>query len=189
VKNLLAMLILATLFSCGGYSSGGSSYSAPTPQQEQSPEGTFRAALNAENPSVSGATAPVQISLQGDQFQAQINFGNGPNTTHAQHIHGGSRCPTPADDTNQDGVIDAAEATAVYGPVVDGTFPSGPGYVYNQSASFSQMLANLNLTSFNLEGKVVNIHGVPDSVNLPATAQGAKADFPIACGVLQREAQ
>lgn len=126
-----------------------------------------------------------------------ISLLNGPETTHAQHIHTGTRCPTLADDTNGDGVIDATEATSVYGPVLipldsdlasqaTETFPSGSSYQYNQSTSLTQLLANFGLENIGLEGKVINIHGVPDSVVLPTTIQGTKAAFPISCGVLVR---
>lgn len=189
----LSACLLTTLVSCGGYNSGSSSYN--NPQQETTQEGVFRAALAPENTSVSTAVGTAEIGISGDELTAKIRMGAAKAGTHAQHVHTGTRCPTPADDTNGDGVVDATEATAVYGGVLlaldsdlagGGTFPSGITYNYDQSASVAQVLTNLGLGSLALEGKVVNVHGVPDSTNLPATIQGGKAAFPISCGVLTK---
>ncbi|MCM2349385.1 MAG: hypothetical protein NDI69_05135 [Bacteriovoracaceae bacterium] len=198
IKMIAATVSLSMLVvSCGSYNDDDSDYSSGTPpQEEQSQEGTFRAVLNPENPDISNATAAAQISIQGDEIKAQVFFGNGEETIHAQHIHSGTRCPTIEDDSNGDGVIDANEAQAVYGPAIIpldselsttiGNFPTGASYVYDESGSFSQLLSNFNLQGLNVEGKVINIHGVPESVELPPTAQGGKAAFPITCGVLQK---
>lgn len=199
-KNLfqltLTSLLLTTYVSCGGYSSGSSNYNPPVPQEEQSQEGTFRTVANAVNANVTSSSGATQIKIQGDQFEAQV-FGSGPaGASHAQFINSGTRCPTRADDTNQDGVIDSVEGAAVYGsPTLPldselttngGEFPSTPTYAYSQSASFSAMLGNLNIPALNVEGKTITIQGVPESTNLPTTAQGSKTDFPLACGVLQK---
>lgn len=195
IQYSLSILLSITFLSCGGYDDNDSNYNAPNPTEEQSQEGTFRGVANAINSDVVSANAAIQIRIDNDQFDVEI-FGSGPATTHGQYIHAGTRCPTSADDTNQDGVIDTTEGTAVYGARVlpldsdlatnGGAFPNAANYNYNQSASFSQMLANLNIPSLNVEGKVVTIQGVPETTTLPATAQGAKADFPIACGTLLR---
>lgn len=37
---------------------------------------------------------------------------------HQQDIHEGTRCPTLADDTNADGVIDYQEGESVYGKIL-----------------------------------------------------------------------
>lgn len=193
----VGVISLVSVVSCGGYNDDDDSdYTNTPPTQEESQEGTFRAILNPENPDISSAAATAEVSIQGDEIKAQVFFGNGEATTHAQHIHSGARCPTATDDANADGVIDANEAQAVYGPAVipldsdlstdTGSFPSGANYSYDETGSFSQMLANFNLQGLNVEGKVINIHGVPDSTELPATAQGGKAAFPVACGVLQK---
>lgn len=189
----LTILLFTTYVSCGGSNYGMSDNSPSPPQEEQSQEGTFRTVANAVNPTVTSSSNAVQIKIQNDLFEIEI-FGSGPVTTHAQYISSGSRCPTSADDSNGDGVIDATEGSKVYGSRIvpldsdlssdGGVFPIAATYKYTQSASFSQMLGNLNLPALDVEGKVITIHGVPAATTLPATAQGAKGDFPIACGVI-----
>lgn len=186
--------LLTTLVSCG--SDDDDNDSRPPQTEEQRQEGTFRAVLNPENASVTNATGTAQVRIQGDEMSVDVVMANAPSGTHIQHIHSGTRCPTAADDTNGDGVIDAAEATAVYGPPIlpldsaldsnGGSFPSGSAYSYNEDDSLSRILSNLNLQTLLVEGLVVNVHGVPESTDLPATVQGSKADFPIACGTLTR---
>ena len=189
----LSSCLLMSVVSCGSESDD----SSDDPQQEEETQtGVFRVVLNPENTSVSTAAGTGTVTIFGDQFETRIVLGGARSTTHAQHIHAGSRCPTAADDTNGDGVVDAAEASAVYGPVIldlddeldttGGTFPSGSSYDYSESDSLSQILSNLGLDALNVEGKVINIHGVPESTDLPSTISGSKADFPIACGVIQQ---
>lgn len=195
-SSLLGILPLILLASCGGgYSSGsGTSYS---PQPEQDESGTYRATLTAENPSVSSASGKAEVIIDNDSFGVTVNVSNAGNTSHIQHIHVGTRCPTASDDTNKDGFVDAVEATAVYGGALitldsnltiesAETFPSGSSYNYSQGASYSQILSSLSASALGLDGKVVNIHGVPDSTNFPATVQGGKAAFPISCGILKK---
>jgi hypothetical protein len=190
----LSGCLLMSLASCGGDSNGSSGGGNDNPQTEQTQDGEFRAILNPENSSVSSAVGTTNFSISGDNFQAKVVIASAKLGTHAQHIHTGTRCPTDADDTNNDGVVDATEATAVYGPVLlaldsnlgaaGGNFPSGVAYNYDQSDSLSKILTNLNLEGINLEGKVVNIHGVPETTTLPSTISGGKAAFPVSCGVL-----
>ena len=192
--------LLTTFISCGD---SDNSYSGGVPpQQEQSQEGVFTASLSPENgtdgPDISNATGTAVLTIEGDNFTSTVSIIGALRAVHAQHIHSGNRCPTLADDTNGDGVVDATEASAVYGPVVvpldsdlssnAGTFPEGPVYFYDQTASFSQMLGNLNIPSLAVEGLVINIHGAPTSVELPASSDGNHTDFPISCGVLVRQA-
>lgn len=191
----LSACLLTGLVSCGGYNDDDDS-NDNTQAEEQTQEGVFRTSLTPENASVSSAAGTAEVSIAGDELNAKVIIAGARATTHAQHIHTGSRCPTPADDTNGDGVVDATEASAVYGGVLlaldsdlagtTGNFPSGIAYNYDESASVAQILTNLGLSSLVLEGKVVNIHGVPESTDLPATIQGGKAAFPISCGVLTR---
>lgn len=198
MKKILGIaLIMIVLVSCGSDDDdNGGSIRAPQPQPEEQTEGVFRAVLNSLNPEVSSAVAPAQVRIEGDIFEVEMFPGSLGVAEHAQHIHAGKRCPSEADDTNNDGVIDVNEAEAVYGNVLvpldsdlstdGGTFSSDNSYVYQESASLSQMLANLNLDTLNPEGLVMDIHGVPESTELPPTVQGSKADLPVACGTLLR---
>lgn len=192
----LSACLLVSLVSCGSDDDDSSGSSSPQQPEEQTQEGTFTANLTAENSTVSSATGTSLFRISGDDFTARVVLGGARAATHAQHIHTGTRCPTPDDDTNNDGVVDAQEATAVYGPVLlaldnnleaaEGTFPQGVAYTYNEDGSVAQILTGNGIDALDLEGKVVNIHGVPENVELPPTAAGGKANFPISCGVLTR---
>lgn len=194
---MLSAALLTTFVSCGGMYDDDDDSSGGPSAEEQVDSGTFRAVLAPENPTVSTAAGTAEITITGDDLEASVIVTSARAGTHAQHVHTGTRCPTIADDTNGDGVVDAQEATAVYGPPmlnldselesanVD-RFPSGISYNYDEDGSLAQILSSLNVATLGLEGKVVNIHGVPESTDLPATVQGGKAAFPITCGVLQR---
>lgn len=201
MKRILGIaLIMTFLVSCGSDDDdNGGSARTPAPQPEEQTEGVFRGVLHSLNPEVSSAVAPAQVRIEGDLFEVEMfpgSLGEAQHAQHAQHIHAGKRCPTEADDTNSDGVIDSVEAAEVYGEVVvpldsdlssdEGTFQTENSYVYRESASLSQMLSNLGLDTLDPEGLVMDIHGVPESTELPPTVQGNKADFPVACGTLLR---
>jgi len=189
----LSACLLTSLVSCGNDDDDSNN---DTQAEEQTQDGVFTAVLTPENASVSSASGSAVMTILGDELTAKVRVTGAKVGTHAQHVHAGTRCPTPEDDTNGDGVVDATEASAVYGGVLlaldsdlagsAGDFPNGMAYSYDESASVAQILSNLGLASLALEGKVVNIHGVPESTSLPATIQGGKAAFPISCGVLTK---
>ncbi len=209
---------LLTLAACGSDDDddGGG---APAPQQEERQAGNFRAILSPVNANVSGLiSGNADITLEGDTFEVRTNLNSAPNAPHSQHIHIGTACPEPTADTNGDGFVDAREAEAATGKIIipldndlraqtaGGDFPSGATYSYSESTSFLAMLADLKLPDddatdsmiklglsdeLDLEGKVVEIHGVPSSVTLPATVQSIDGKdphetLPIACGVITR---
>lgn len=196
MKNIFLMVLLTAFYSCGGNSNGYSSNNTPAPpQEEQTDEGTFRGVANATNPDIASSSNAFQMKIEGDLFEVEI-FGGGPATTHIQTIQSGTRCPTMDDDKNQDGVIDATEGAAVYGsPILaldsdltsnGGVYPFTATYRYTQSASLSAILGNLKVPALNINGKVLTIQGVPGTTVLPATVQGGKANFPVACGVIPK---
>ena len=190
----ISVCFLSTFISCGD-SSNDSNSNGNAPQ-EQTQEGLYQADLSPENVSVSPAKGSAEMTLVGDEFNVVVTMVDALSTTHAQHIHAGTRCPTATDDTNGDGFIDAVEASVVYGAAIlaldddlvsnSGTFPSGAIYTYTENASFAQLLANLNLQTLNVEGLVINIHGVSASTTLPSTVQGTKDEFPVSCGIIKR---
>lgn len=195
------------------------------PQQPQPPapeKGVFAAQLSSANTSVAGNTAgAVEITVNGDDVTVRLQVTGSPIGVHAQHIHTGTACPTPANDANGDGIVDAVEATNVSGKVLipfdddinsqeagKDVYPTGPIYTYTKSGSYAQIISDLTTTDPNpndpfvklpagttqigLEGKVVEIHGVPPTTNLPNTVASADPtksphqQLPIACGVLTK---
>lgn len=159
------------------------------------------------------------VTRLGDDFQVNVVMENAPSAIHMQHIHTGSACAgLSANDANNDGYLDMQESMSVIGSVLipldddlsgqDAGNTSHPfgNYNYSESTSWALMLADLRLPDTNtednvvklgatdelsLEGRVVEVHGVPDSTTLPATVasgggETAHRTLPIACGVLTK---
>ena len=214
---VMGVCMLTFVAACG--SDDDSSSSSTPPQQEESQEGQYAVTFSPLNPTVGGTIAGNgNFVISSDIFGANLNVTGARTGTHLQHVYAGRACPTPASDTNGDGFVDFVEANAILGGILipldsdlstqaaGGSFPSGANYVYAETASLSQMLGDLTAVddnptdalvklapgeSLNLEGRVIQIHGVPASTNLPTTVQGAggatPADvLPIACGVIVR---
>lgn len=140
---------------------------------------------------------------------------------HAQHIMIGTSCPTASNDVNNDNYVDVLEGVPNYGLILipldgnledqdDGAsgFPianAAGSYSWTKTASLSRMIADLqdadldledglgklDGSELNLEGKVVIVHGVKQTSNLPSTV-ATLDDFknfeslPIACGKIER---
>lgn len=200
----LSLTLLGGVVSCGSDDDDDDdNVAVPQLQEEQ---GTFRATLSPLNSSLSqGTTGTAEFVLDGDTFKATVMVNGAPMALHAQHIHTGSSCPTPAADTNGDGFIDVVEGVPAYGPILvplDGDlssqdaggsdFPSGSSYEYEQETSFAAMVADLRLPDPNtedavaklgatenlqLEGRHVIIHGVMESADLPDSVASI-ADLP-----------
>lgn len=68
----------------------------------------------------SGVSGTAQIVVEGNQIGVFLQAsGLAPNRMHAQHIHSGSQCATPALDANGDGYVDSVEGSLAAGvPVV-----------------------------------------------------------------------
>lgn len=157
----------------------------------------LRAVLTALNVQVSDAVATAQFPLTSDQFAAQVSAAQMDNVTHIQSVNAGRACPTLADDTNDDGFIDAVEGRAVYGDILipldqdlssqvggANTFPSGSAYEYFRSTSFITLLNDLRVVDPDLDdlfvklalgadlalaGRAVVIHGT--AATLPNTVR------------------
>lgn len=77
----------------------------------------FLANLTAVNPTVTGdLSGRFTVTQTSEIFQGKMSLSTP--IWHQDSIHTGSRCPTIADDTNGDMVIDATEANAVVGSVL-----------------------------------------------------------------------
>ena len=80
----------------------------------------YRAQLEPLNGS--GASGVARLALEGNELTSKINsHGLAPGLPHAQHIHGMaqaiSECPTLANDTNGDGLVNTVEGLPSYGPI------------------------------------------------------------------------
>ncbi len=210
---------LLTFVSCGSDDDDDGGTQAP-PQQEEQQTGTFRTILTPLNSNVSGLiTGTAEVLYEGDTFEVKINVTGAPEAAHPQFIYLGTSCPETPADANQDSFIDGIEAQSTAGKILiplddeliaqsaGGNFPSGANYQYSESTSFLAMFGELKLPDdnatdsitklginddINLAGKVIIIHGVPSTTNLPETVRGvdgasAQETLPIACGVLERQ--
>ena len=180
---------------------------------------TYKAELSPLNAKTTGSDASGEATfrISGDRLTIRVTAkGVPPNMEHLQHFHGFakgdriSRCPTAGDDKNGDGIIDIVETEPVAGttvvpfdadPVgmsaVNDTFPragADGSYSYQKTvslkaleAAFTKKFAGQRL---DFDRRVVFLHGVPPSTELPATAASldhlpAQLLLPIACGEIR----
>jgi hypothetical protein len=199
---------LVALFAAGAISVGGMALAAsPAVAATQSYQATL-APLN-------GSTASGTLMLTLDGAQATITehasglpamFSGAP-YPHVQHIHinGQGVCPTPAADTNGDGVVNTTEGGPSYGPIGTTLSVSGPttpeaGTVLNIAPSGATIdysrtftLDAATMSSIQANKAVIVVHGL-DPTTLSAKAQGEKSDLvpalplaatsPVLCGAL-----
>jgi hypothetical protein len=174
----------------------------------------LRVVMTALNTQVSNAVATGQFPLSTDEFAARISAAQMDNVTHIQAVYTGRACPTLADDTNNDGFIDAVEGRAVYGDILipldndlttqlgGNVFPSGSAYEYFRSAPLVVLLNDLRIADPDLNdlfvklaigadlalaGRAVVIHGT--AATLPNTVRTIggltrQQSLPIACGII-----
>jgi hypothetical protein len=172
---------------------------------------SYQAKLGALNNS--SASGSVMIDVKGDQATVTEKVTglaakfNGAPYPHVQHIHIGARgeCPTPAADTDGDGVISTTEGGPSYGaigatlstsgdtsPAAGTTLevaPSGDSFSYSRTLT----LDSATQDSLKAGTAVVVVHGL-DPATLPAAAQSKPSDLvpslplaatsPALCGTL-----
>ena len=194
------MLSLLSLVACGGGGGGGSSKS----QQErtnasEAADGVYHAHLRPLNPQSNGFLphGGATFRVDGDKLTVKSFLDDASGVTHRQSVHVGTACPTPANDSNGDGMIDYQEALKAVGPVLiplDGDlssqekgaeiYPSGSSFTYNETGFMTEMLSNLweadavpadefaklgSGEGMRLVGRVVLIHGTFSSNLLPGS--------------------
>lgn len=172
---------------------------------------TYEANLGAINGS--NATGSLWISLHGDQATVTQNVSglaatfDGKPYPHVQHIHidAAGVCPSPAADTNGDGVISTTEGAPSYGKIGTTLSSSGDtsdkagldlavggmGASYKYERTFTMNAATI--ASLKAGKAVVVVHGL-DPATLSADARAAKSDLvpslplaatsPALCGTL-----
>lgn len=172
---------------------------------------TYEANLGAINGS--NATGSVWINLTGNQATVTENVSglaatfDGKPYPHVQHIHidGAGVCPSPAADTNGDGVISTTEGGPSYGAIGTTLSTSGDtsdkaaldlavggmGASYKYERTFT--MNDATIASLKAGTGVVVVHGL-DPATLPQAAQDAPSDLvpslplaatsPALCGTL-----
>lgn len=184
--------------------------------QAQDSEVAYRAELQPLNSSVTGSdgAGEVTYTISGDRLTISVTAEGVPSgIEHWQHFHGfaegdqAARCPGADDDRNGDGIIDVTETEPVAGTtmvpfhddpvsmeIVTDTYPvadPGGAYSYSKTVSLSALQESFAPRfagqQLDLERRVVFLHGVPASTNLPASVASlgdipAQVTLPIACG-------
>lgn len=148
----------------------------------------------------SGVSGTAELTLIGDQLTVKVNArGLEPNMVHPQHIHGfadnkgNSTCPTPAADTNGDGLVDLVEGLPSYGGVllelyvpVD-EFPVADA---NGMLTFERTFT-LGTTEFAEEGELISQDDISPLQNRTIVLHGMTvngeyvATLPVACGQIK----
>ena len=185
------LLSTALLVSCGGGGGGGGGSSSAVPVQEENRLeiemlGAYQGLLYPLNQTVAGnVTGALMLVRERDDLIASLRFSGGPaSILHIQNVHEGSRCPTLADDLNQDGFIDAEEGAKVYGgiliPLDDdlnsqrmglGTFPVADEYghySYSKIAKWDKFMEDLREEDINLQDDYVKL---PANKNMTAAGK------------------
>lgn len=181
---------------------------------------TYKAELSPLNAKTTGseASGEATFTISGDRLTIRVTAkGVPPNMEHLQHFHRfatgdrSSRCPTAGDDKNGDGIIDIVETEPVAGttmvpfdadPVgmsaVNDTFPragADGSYSYQKTVSLKVLEAAFTKKfpgqQLDLDRRVVFLHGVPASTQLPPTVASldhipAQVVLPIACGAIKK---
>jgi hypothetical protein len=184
---------------------------------------TYKAKLLPLNVKTTGSDAggEATFTISGDQLTIRVTArGVPPNMEHLQHFHGFAngdrtfRCPTAGDDKSGDGIIDIVETEPVAGttmvpfdadPIgmsaVNDTFPrAGADGSYSYEKTVSLKALEVAFTKkfpgqrLDFDRRVVFLHGVPTSTELPATIGSldhipAQVTLPIACGEIRRVAE
>lgn len=162
---------------------------------------SYTANLEALNTQYGTGNGEATISVENGQVVVEVETSGLKEVAHIQSIREGS-CPTAEADANDDGIIDASEAGLTDENLVlalDGdlsTTEAGANeypisdvtgnYLYSESAESSVVTAQ------DLTGKIVLIHGIPETEALPQTVKGLGQEdqhetMPVLCGVIEKE--
>lgn len=166
-----------------------------------------------------GTKAHGKATFELSEYEMKIKiemFDTPKNTEHWEHFHGfpdgkDAQVATMAQDANGDGFVDLPETEAVSGTTMV-PFDSDPQemnipndhypvsdvhghFAYEKVVPLKELERNFqkafNTTDLDLDKRVVYIHGVPESFELPATVQGevgsydAHVTLPIAVGKIK----
>ncbi|MDM7516515.1 hypothetical protein QUF07_07285 [Lentilactobacillus sp. TOM.63] len=173
-------------------------------------------ALNGDKIGIN-PTGEATFTVDKDTLTVEITMDHtSPNTQHWMHFHGfpdgkDAQPATIAQDTNHDGYVDLPETEPVSGTTMvpfndqpekmaipTDTYPvsDANGHFHYKkevplkeiSDKFNEVFHDHNLQ---LEKRVIYVHGVPDSMVLPDTIQGAVGQYdqhttlPIATGKIE----
>lgn len=175
----------------------------------------YKAQLQPLNSKVTGlqTSGDARFVVADDTMTVTLDVKNAPPGIECwQHFHGFANdstatCATAADDKNGDGIIDVAETGTASGTTMvpfnempaemnvgSDTYPKAGAdgsYHYETKIPMTQLNAAFAKvfggSKIDLDRRVLYIHGVPDSTNLPKSVASigdipAHVTIPIACG-------
>ncbi|AKP67943.1 hypothetical protein [Companilactobacillus ginsenosidimutans] len=164
------------------------------------------------------AHGSASFTVDGNNLDIKIEMNDTPkNTQHWEHFHGfpdgkDAKIATIAQDTNEDGFVDLPETEPVSGTTMvpfndapeEMNIPNDGYPVSDDNGHFEyERVVPLDIlekkfkeafddTELNLDKRVIYIHGVPDSLELPNTIGGSVGDYdahvtlPIAVGKIEK---
>ena len=180
---------------------------------------TYEARLEPLNSNVTGlqTSGEARFVVADDTMTVTIDVKNAPpGIEHWQHFHGfandsSATCATAADDKNGDSIIDVAETGAASGTTMvpfnkmpaemnvgSDTYPKAGAdgsYHYETKIPMTELKTAFAKafggSDIDLDRRVLYIHGVPDSTNLPKSVASignipAQVTIPIACGKINK---
>ena len=163
------------------------------------------------------AHGEVRFTAHADSLTIHVHMESmPPEIEHWQHFHGfpdghQSVCPTIAADTSHDGLIDILETSPAAGTTMvpfnadpvgmdipTHTYPHAGNtgsYDYTKTVSLSALQRAFGGVytggQIDLSRRVAMVHGVPESITLPATVSSlrpipSRMTLPLACGPIRR---
>lgn len=202
---MLIILCLIGIAACGDNDDSTNVIVTPSdrPENQQEEQGPVAAGptIKVNNRIENNVIVVNQTRIDGDDMHMNWRCQQAPPTVvHQQYIHISVRCPTLADDTNNDQVLDPFEIQQVVGPRVialdsslsnqDQTeFPAGDDYVYDQRIP----LVTLRESVPQDQDFVVMVYGADPDTVLPSTYNPNSEEpihltVPIACQLIQAPA-
>jgi hypothetical protein len=209
--------VIATLIALPTVAAGIASMRA-TPRPIMPDAAVYVAELSPINRKASGMSAggEMRFTVHGDSLTISARVhGVPPTIEHWQHFHGfpdahQAHCATIAADTSHDGYIDIRETEPVMGttmvpfnadpvgmdiPTHDYPHADAKGnYVYEKTVSLSALQRAFGMKfggEIDLTKRVVQVHGIPETVALPNTVASlgtlsSRITIPLACGAIKR---
>lgn len=220
LKAVLTTVLACAVVACDVGPDTAAEDAQPGPDVTSPAGQTFTAQLSPVNAGLLGSnpTGEARLEIRGDSITITVDVqGVPPGMAHLQHFHGfedgsAARCPGADADQNGDGVVDVVETAPMAGTtmvpfhaepknmeIAAESYPQADqqgSYSYRRTVALEELRSAFREKfggDLDLDRRVVFIHGVPDDMQLPGTAETkaglpAHATLPIACGELRSSA-
>lgn len=184
MTNLLLIISLLSLASCGGSSGGSSGGNINTEnstrvetangRENQENEGRYHAVIRPLNTSVYGfiTSGGTDIEVSEGNIKIDVYMDDTSSAKHMQSIHAGIKCPTQEEDPNGDGFMDAVEIQSSAGAQLipldadisslekgADIYPTTSEWSYKESAYLEDLLNDLRSKNKLLSDEELNLDG------------------------------